>query len=48
MASKMGHLEVVKILLADPRVDPSENDNYGFYELLVSFLPRASFLATIP
>ncbi len=28
-ASKNGHLEVVKLLLNDSRVNPSAEDNYG-------------------
>jgi hypothetical protein len=28
-ASKHGHVEVVKLLLGDPRVDPSADDNYA-------------------
>jgi len=28
-ASENGHTEVVKVLLADPRVDPSAHDNYA-------------------
>jgi ankyrin repeat protein len=28
MASENGHLEIVQLLLADDRVDPSANDNY--------------------
>ena len=30
MASKNGHLSVVERLLQDPRVDPSDDDNYAF------------------
>ena len=30
-AAKYGHLEVVKLLLQDNRVDPSANDNYGIW-----------------
>jgi len=29
LASRNGHLEVVKLLLQDPRVDPSADDNYA-------------------
>jgi hypothetical protein len=29
MASEKGHIEVVKVLLQDSRVDPSDNNNYG-------------------
>ena len=29
MAAENGHLEVVKLLLQDNRVDPSANNNYG-------------------
>ena len=29
MAAYNGHLEIVKLLLQDNRVDPSEDDNYG-------------------
>ena len=29
MAAKNGHLEIVKILLQDNRVDPSGDDNSG-------------------
>jgi hypothetical protein len=30
VAVKNGHEEIVKILLQDPRVDPSSLDNYKF------------------
>ena len=29
MAAKNGHLDVVKLLLQDNRVDPSADNNYG-------------------
>ena len=29
MAASNGHLEIVKLLLQDNRVDPSADDNYG-------------------
>ena len=29
MAAESGHLEILKLLLQDNRVDPSEDDNYG-------------------
>ena len=29
MASEKGHMEVVKLLLADPRVDPSARNNWA-------------------
>ena len=30
-ASQNGHLEIVKLLLQDNRVDPSARDNYGIW-----------------
>ena len=32
MAASNGHLEIVKILLQDNRVDPSGDNNYGIFE----------------
>ena len=29
LASRKGHLEIVELLLQDPRVDPSADDNYA-------------------
>jgi ankyrin repeat protein len=34
-ASENGHIEVVKLLLNHPKVDPSAKDNYGM-NLLIS------------
>ena len=31
MAAKNGHLEIVKFLLQDNRVDPSADNNYGIW-----------------
>ena len=33
MASAKGHLETVKLLLSDSRVDPASNDNYAIGEV---------------
>ena len=29
LASEKGHIDIVKVLLNDSRVDPSAEDNYG-------------------
>ena len=29
MAAQNGHLEIIKLLLQDNRVDPNANNNYG-------------------
>jgi hypothetical protein len=33
LASKNGHIEVVKLLLNDPRVDPSAYYNYAIFSI---------------
>src|SRR2546421_371372 len=37
-ASQKGHLEIVKLLLQDNRVDPSVEDNYGRCQIVIPLI----------